>query len=80
MSMLLLGHHLSFEEVNPQLIFMPIVVQVLVLLSEKSNFLLSRGLMVSARWWPGLKRVSVPVIRGAGLTGAPEGRGASPPL
>jgi hypothetical protein len=74
-SELLLGHHLSFEEMNPQLIFMPIIVQTLDLLSEKPIFLIGRGLTISARWWPGLKRISVPMTRGAGLAGVPEGGG-----
>jgi hypothetical protein len=41
---------------NPQLIFAPIVVQTLDLLSEKPIFLISRGLTISAGWWPGLKK------------------------
>jgi hypothetical protein len=76
-SELLLRCHLSFEEMNPHLIFMPIVTQMLGLLSEEPIFLIGRGLTISARWWPSLKGVSAPTTRGVGLAGAPKGRGAS---
>jgi hypothetical protein len=79
-SELLLGRHLSFKEMNPHLIFAPIVTQTLDLLSEEPVFLIGGGLAVSAGWWPGLKGVSAPTTGGAGLVGAPKGRGASVPL
>jgi hypothetical protein len=71
---------LSLEEMNPHLIFMPVVAQMLDLLLEEPIFLIGGGLTISARWWPGLKGVSLPTTRSAGLTGVPEGRGASAPL
>jgi hypothetical protein len=71
---------LLLEEMNPHLIFAPVVMQMLDLLSEEPIFLIGRGLTILARWWPSLKGVSVPTTRGAGLVGAPKGRGASVPL
>jgi hypothetical protein len=79
-SELSLGRHLSFEEMNPHLIFAPVVAQMLDLLLEEPIFLIGGGLTISAGWWPGLKGVSVPTTGGAGLTGVPKGRGASAPL
>jgi hypothetical protein len=76
-SELSLGHHLSFEEMNLHLIFVPVFAQTLDLLSEEPIFLIGRGLTISAGWWPGLEGVSVPTTRGAGLAGVPKGRGAS---
>jgi hypothetical protein len=79
-SELLLGRHLSLKEMNPHLIFAPVVTQTLDLLSEEPIFLIGGGLTISAGWWPGLKGVSTPTTRSAGLAGAPKGRGASVPL
>jgi hypothetical protein len=79
-SELSLGRHLSFEEMNPHLVFAPVVTQTLDLLSEEPIFLIGGGLTVSAGWWPGLKGVSAPTTGGAGLAGAPKWRGASAPL
>jgi hypothetical protein len=79
-SELSLGCHLSFEEMNPHLVFAPVVAQTLDLLSEELIFLIGGGLTVSAGWWPGLKGVSAPTTGGAGLAGAPKWRGASAPL
>jgi hypothetical protein len=76
-SKLSLSRHLSFEEMNPHLIFAPVVMQMLDLLSEEPVFLIGGGLAVLAGWWPGLKGVSTPATGGAGLAGAPKGRGAS---
>jgi hypothetical protein len=59
-SELLLGCHLSFEEMNPHLVFAPVVVQMLDLLSEEPIFLIGGGLTVSAGWWPGLKGFPCP--------------------
>jgi hypothetical protein len=53
---------LSLEEMNPHLIFIPVVVQMLDLLSEEPIFLIGRGLTISARWWPDLKGVSTPTM------------------
>jgi hypothetical protein len=53
---------------------------MLDLLSVKPIFLISGGLMISARWWPGLERVSTPTTRGVGLVGVPEGRGTLAPV
>jgi hypothetical protein len=79
-SELSLSRHLSFEEMNPHLVFAPVVMQTLDLLSEEPIFLIGGGLTVSAGWWPGLKGVSAPTTGGAGLTGVPKRRGASVPL
>jgi hypothetical protein len=46
---------LSLEEMNPHLIFMPVVAQTLDLLLEERIFLIGRGLTISARWWPSLE-------------------------
>jgi hypothetical protein len=75
-SELSLGRHLSLEEMNPHLIFAPVVAQTLDLLSEEPIFLIGGGLTISDGWWPGLEGVSAPTTRGAGLAGAPKGRGA----
>jgi hypothetical protein len=53
MSKLLLGCQLSLEEVNPHLVLVSILAQVLDLLSEKQVFLLCRRSAVLVRWLPG---------------------------
>jgi hypothetical protein len=64
---LLLSCQLSLEEVNPHLILASILVQALDLLSEKQVFLLCRRSAMLARWLPGLEKVPMPSVRGAGL-------------
>jgi hypothetical protein len=64
---LLLGHQLSLEEVNPHLILASVLAQALDLLSEEQIFLLCRRSAMSARWSPGLKKVPVSSVRGAGF-------------
>jgi hypothetical protein len=71
---------LSLEEMNPHLIFMPVVAQTLDLLLEEPIFLIGGGLTISARWWPSLKGVSAPTTRSVGLVGVPEWGGTLVPL
>jgi hypothetical protein len=42
----------------------------------EADFPHQRRIDISAGWWPGLKGVSAPMTRSAGLAGVPEGRGA----
>jgi hypothetical protein len=58
---------LSLEEVNPHLVLVSVLAQVLDLLSEEQVFLLCRRSAMSARWLPGLKKVPASSVRGAGF-------------
>jgi hypothetical protein len=64
---LLLGCQLSLEEVNPHLILASVLAQALDLLSEEQIFLLCRRSAMLARWLPGLEKVLVSLVRGAGF-------------
>jgi hypothetical protein len=62
-----LGCQLSLEEVNPHLVLASVLAQVLDLLSEEQVFLLCRRSAMSARWLPGLEKVSTSSVRGVGF-------------